>query len=151
MDNLKKLKIVMPANPDYGEVVDSIADAIGVGILIEKQLHDGFQWTDALALIGAQPTVQEIINDADVFVEQFLQLNPDTARSAVIQARARLITEGKKFGKVTNFIIRGLFAMAESYGTAKHFYEQGQRSYLTWQTLIKGGPLFPDERMGLEV
>ena len=141
----ENLKIIFPANADYSEVVDTVADALEAGIIIEEQLSDGFQFQDIIAAIRIQPKVNEIINDVPVFLQQFMQLNPSTATASVLEARERIVKSGKKFGAVTNFIIRFLFVAANNYGFALQTYQGGQNQYLMWQSLIGGGPIFPGE------
>lgn len=145
--DLQKLKIVIPVNAQYDEVIDSIADALEAGIIIEEQLSDGFQFQDLLAALQVQPKVQEIVNDVPVFLEQFMQLNPETAKAAVLEARQRILSSGRTFGKVTNFIIRFLFVAANNYGFALQTYQGGQNQYMMWQALIGGGAIFPEEQL----
>jgi len=140
----QQLNIIIPANAEYGEVVDSIGDAVEAGIIIEETLEDGFQFQDLLAALQVQPKVNEIINDVPVFLEQFVQLNADTAKAAVVEARNRILAQGKPMGKVTNFIIKFLYVAANNYGFALQTYQNGQTQYLLWQSLINGGEVFPD-------
>ena len=139
--NIARLNAASP----YGEVVDTITDAIGVGIIIEKELQDGFQFQDILALLQVQPVVNEIINDVPTFVSEFQKLTGETAEKAVLEARQRLIAQGYKFGQVTNFIIRSLYALATSYKFGRQAYESAQRQVLLFQNLVSNGPVFPDE------
>lgn len=138
-----KLKIIIPQNAEYGEVVDSIADALEVGVILEDVLEDGFQFQDIIAALQVQPKVNEIVNDVPVFVQEFLQLNADTAKAAVIEARNRVLAQGRPMGKVTNWIVNFLFVAANNYGFALNTYQGGQTQYLMWQSLINGGDVFP--------
>ena len=142
---MTKLSIIIPKNADYSEVVDSIADALEAGIIIEKELKDGFQLTDLLAALQIQPNVSEIVNDIPVFLEQFVQLNGDTAKAAIVEARANVIARGREFGKVTNAIIKFLYVVANNYEFALDSYVKGQNQYLLWQTFLKGGDIFPQQ------
>lgn len=142
---MKKLNIKIKENADYSEVVDSIADVLEAGKIIEENLEDGFQLTDLISFIQVQPVVNEIVNDAPVFVDQFLKLNADTAKAAVVEARERIIAKGIELGKVTNKIIEFLYVSSNSYGYALETYKGGQSQYLLWQTLLNGGEVFPDK------
>ena len=141
---MKKLQIVFKSGATYAEIVDSVADVLTAGIIIEQELKDGFQFQDLLAALQVQPIVTEVVNDAPVFVEQFLALKPETATAAILEAKARLENEGKRLGKVTNFILKGLYSLATSYAFAYNAYLGAQNQYLMFQTLIKGGEVFPN-------
>lgn len=144
---MKKGSIIIfdATTADYSEVVDSIADGLEVIIIAEEYLGDGFQWTDILGGVEAQPKVSEIINDAETFWEQFQKLNPETAIAATLEARQRIINSGKTFGKVSGFVIKSLYLSATTYGEAVRTYQAGQRQVMLFQSLIGGGPVFPDE------
>lgn len=129
----------------YGEVVDTLTDAIAIGIVVERELQDGFQFQDILALLQVQPIINEIINDVPVFVGEFMNLNGTTAVNAVIEARERIKAQGYEFGDVTNFIIRSLYTLATSYKFGIEAYNQAQAQVLLFQNLVRGGAVFPDE------
>lgn len=140
---MDKFNILIEKNASYSEVEDSIADVLEAGIVIEKNLKDGFQFQDLFAAIQLQPAVNEIINDAPLFWEQFMQLQPDTAKAAVLGAKRRIEQSGRTFGKVTQFLINFLYVGASNYGFALDSYQEGQRQYLMWQMLFKGEPVIP--------
>lgn len=139
----KSINIIIPANASYDEVEDTIADVLTAGIIIESQLKDGFQYQDLLAVLQLNPIASEVYRDAPAFFEQFTKLNPETALAAVIGAKNRLLSQGKQLGKVTQFILNFLFVGANNYSFAIRSYQEGQRQYLLWQTLLKGGEVFP--------
>lgn len=141
---MKTYSIIFPAEAEYGEVVDSVADLLEAGIILEEELGDGFQWQDIFAALQVQPKIQEVVNDFPVFMEQFVKLNGETGKASVIAARNRILSQGKKFGKVTTVLIRGLYVLAENYSFVLESYEKGQKQHLLWQTLIGGGSVFPD-------
>lgn len=128
--------IVMGENPSYEEVVDTIADALSAGVLIEKDLEDGFQPRDLLSAFQVQPVVNEIINDVPVFVKQFLALDGDMAKKAVLEAKQRI----GKTGKVTSWIINFLFVVASNYDYAM----KGKAEYELWKTFISGDNVIPE-------
>ena len=140
---MEKLTILLKEDASYSEIVDSVADVLTAGIIIEAQLKDGFQFQDLLSALQVQPIVTEVVNDAPVFVEQFLALKPETATAAILEAKKRLENEGKVLGKVTKFILNGLYALASSYSFAYNAYLGAQNQFLLYQSLIKGGEVFP--------
>lgn len=120
----------------YEEVTDSIADAIEGGIILEKALGDGFQITDILAVVELQPKVQEIINDYPIFLQQFLQLKPDTAAKALSDAVARIRNSGKVLGKVTTFLVGFLENLTKTYAFGNETYEKALERFNDWKMLI---------------
>jgi len=140
---MEKLNIVLVKDASYGEVVDTIADVIEGGILLETTLSDGFQFTDLLAAASLQPLVKEVINDVPQFISEFIQLNENTAKAAVSEARIRILNSGKQLGKVTNAILNFLYVAASNYAFAKKTYEGGQHELMLWQAFIGGGEVFP--------
>ena len=141
----KPLSIVIKKDATYPEVVDTISDVLRVGVIIESQLQDGFQWTDLFAALQVQPIVQEIVNDVPVFAKQFVDMirdNPSKVKAAVLEAYRNTAATGP-LGKVTNAIANALFALANSYEYGMVTYEAGQAQFLMWQALIEGGDIFP--------
>lgn len=130
-----ELNIKLRQNAPYDEVVDTVADVLQAGVLIENELQDGFQAKDIFAAMQIQPVVQEIINDAPIFLEQFMALKGGTAKKAVLEASQRV---GEK-GVIVTWITSGLYALASSYSYAMN----GKKQVEMWQSLIKGGNIMP--------
>lgn len=147
-DNQRTLKVLKPITPNSSkdEVVDSIADVFEVGRAVDEALKDGFQpWSDILQLASQEPKVREVINDLDVFIEQFLELKPETALEAVLEIRDRLVKD-KPMGKVTKSILGVLFLLSKAYGTIErsisdfHFQRDG------WKALAAGNLVLPPSK-----
>ena len=141
---LEMINIALKPDAEYSEVVDSVADFFNVGIIIEDALEDGFQFKDLFALLQVEPLIQEIVTDVPIFLEQFLQLNQDTSLAAILEARQRILSSGKTFGRFTQYIARFLFLAANNYSYAAETYMAGEKQYRMWQTFVQGGEIFPD-------
>lgn len=137
-----KLNIVIPENASYDEVVDTIADVLEVGFILEQNLSDGFQIRDLLSAISIQPTVNEVIDDFPVFADQFMKLNGETAQSAIAAVRQRILDSGGPLGPVTKRILTALTAASKSYDFAIHTYVSAQEQYQLWQTVFSGGDIW---------
>lgn len=133
----EKLNIVFSAEQaDFSEVTDSIYDLLKVGSKIEAQLKDGFQFTDLIALLNVQGDINEIINDVPVFLEQFMQLEGNTAIQAIDKAAELLASQGLADGVVVRFILAALQQMAQSYAFAERTYIDAQVQINSWKALI---------------
>lgn len=133
---MAELKITITPNAAFDEIVDSIVDVFQIGITLENALEDGFQLTDLLAAVGLEPVVREVINDAPVFLEQFKQLNPETAITAVIEARTKTEQKFGPLGKVSGMIFDFLFNTASTYGFLQSTITQGMVQLNNWKALF---------------
>ncbi|MEM6398400.1 MAG: hypothetical protein AAF741_18770 [Bacteroidota bacterium] len=136
---------ILEFRPDsqYDEVADSLGDGFEIIIDGESALDDGFQYTDLFTLIQAQPKLQEIVNDAPVFYQQFSQLTPETAQTALLEVGNRILAQGKQFGKVSRFLINFLWSAATGYRDSLTVLELGQRQVLEKRQLFAGQDVFP--------
>lgn len=119
----------------YGEVVDTIADILEIGMSVEKELQDGFQVTDLFAIIPETPTIKEVVNDFPVFAAEFVQLDPVTATKAIDEAANRIYLNGNP-GKVVEKILEALQLLAESYGFAFKTYARGNELLLRYKSFL---------------
>lgn len=131
---MRNLVIVMGEKPSFDEVVDTVADVLELGVMIEKDLEDGFQPKDLLNAFQIHPVVNEVINDFPIFVKQFLALDGETSKKAVLEAKQRI----GKTGKVTSWIMKFLFVAASNYDYAM----KGKNEYDLWKSFIEGNDVF---------
>lgn len=132
MDN-KKLKIVFNAEvSEYGEVVDSIADVLRAGAIIEDVLKDGFKFTEVFDLLKLSPIVNEIVEDFPVFISEFMKLDGPTAILAVNQAAKEV--EGE-LDTVTSIALKILKRAAGTFAFAERTYEEAQAELEGWKAL----------------
>lgn len=132
------------ATSNFDEVIDTLVDVFGIGLTLEKELGDGFQWADAFALFKTQPLINEVINDFDVFLQQFIQLDGTRAIAAVEQARKQLLSQGYTFGKASNVILNGLYLVARTFSRAERTYDDAKDTLADFYRLRDGLSLFPE-------
>lgn len=137
-DVIKRLKKVIKPNADFDEVVDTITDVLQVGQSLEAVLGDGFQITDLFALLSVQGNVNEVIRDFQEFADQFVKLDKDTAKAAILEVKNNV----GETGKVTTFILRGLWVLANTYSNALTIYEVSQNNVDLFKDLIAGKDVF---------
>ncbi|MEL6358566.1 MAG: hypothetical protein AAFQ01_01340 [Bacteroidota bacterium] len=141
---MEKLNIIFTEDPSRAEVVDSLADLFQAADIAEDTLEDGWDWSDAFAVVQVQPIVAEVVNDFPVFMAQFGQLHPSIAKTAVIEARQQALTRRSgDLGRITTLISRFLLVAANNYEFAVSTYNNGQSQYLLWTTLLSGEEVFP--------
>jgi hypothetical protein len=132
------LSIKFRADADYSEVKDSVKDVLIAGLITEEALSDGWQWMDLLEVPKVEERISEVIEDAPIFVEQFLKLKGKVSVQAITEAANELIAEGYTFGVVTRWIINGLYVLATTYQSAEEVYLKGKTQYEMFQAFIKG-------------
>ena len=137
---MKKINILIKANANNEEIADSIADGFSAVYEVVKSQKDGFQFADILTFVGQQPTIQEVINDFPVFVEQFLALNPETALDAALKARARSEARYGELGKYGEGFYNILEMAARSYGFGLNTYEAGKDVLEGWKAIFAAKP-----------
>lgn len=138
-------KIIFNAtNAPYAEVVDSVSDLLEAVQVLAKSLSDGFQVQDILAVLEAQPKLNEVVVDFPVFLKELIKLNKETSLMAVMESRVRLKAQGP-LHPWTNHALRFLFVVAKGYGFVVDSYQGGEAQYMLIQALVNGSPLFPDE------
>ena len=130
----KEFNLIIPANASYDEVVDTIADVFGVAKAVSDALQDGFQFNDLLVALQQEPVVREVVNDFPIFWAEFKQLNPTTAKAALLEASNRVGDAGKVGSLVFDF----LFEVAETYGFIERTATDGVTRYNAWRTLLSG-------------
>lgn len=139
-----KLSILIPSNADYSEIKDSVKDVLIAGLITEDALSDGWDWMDLLEVPKIEERISEVIKDAPVFAEQFLQLRGETSVKAVTEAASELVQEGYVFGPVTQWIIKGLYVLATTYQSAEDIYFKAKGQYDMIVSLIEGGEVMPE-------
>lgn len=137
------LSIIIPQTAEYSEVKDSVKDVLIAGLITEDALKDGWDWLDLLEVPKIEERIREVIDDAPIFVEEFMKLDGATAVQAVKEAAAELISEGFTFGIVTRWIINGLFLLASTYQIAEESYLRGKAQFEAFQEFFKGGDVLP--------
>jgi len=132
-----KYQILISPNAAHEEVVDSIADVFDVAIVIGEALGDGFQWLpDIIAIASKEKEIREVINDFPIFLDQFLQLTPETALSAVGEARIKTEAKHGELPKAATFAFGILFNLASSYSYTLHTVEGGKQQVENWKNLF---------------
>lgn len=132
----KKFNIIIASNASTDEITDSIADLFSVGIVLNKELADGFQLQDVLAAIQVEPTVREVVNDFPLFISQFKDLNGVTAISAVKAAKERTLSEYGSIGKIGSFIYDALIKVAGTFSFIESVVVQGAQELEGWKSLL---------------
>ena len=127
----------------YEEVSDSVFDALRFGILIEKELGDGFQYQDFFALLAAQPIIEEIYKDANQFWAEFIKLDGEAAEDAVTLARVKLRDAGLSLGKVTLKILEVLYLAAKAFSLGEEAFSKGKVLKGDFEKFGKGEEVLP--------
>lgn len=132
-------KIILPdfAVASNAEVVDSIADILGFGLLVEKQLGDGFQLTDLLALLQGEQVVREIVRDLPVFLDEFGKLPAATVVDSLESAIARATNAEGQPGKVMTFVIDFLRQSAVTYQFADTTYRDARTIVEAYKNMFR--------------
>lgn len=157
MDSQKQINLNFDPN-NYDEVVDTVYDISKVLAIAERELDDDqdgkldLEWDDLLAALTAQPIVREIYRDREIFFDGFLKLDKETAVSAVVQAKEKIVQEFGKLRLLTKPFLGFLFITANSFAysvdtiqLAEAQLEKGKGQLDMWSTFIKTGNAFSED------
>ncbi len=127
----------------YQEVKDSLIDAFRAARIVDGALKDGFQYSDLFAILGTEPIIKEIVNDAPEFLKQFKQLNGKTAKSALLEAKAVIEAEAP-LGKAERFIFGFLYNVSTSFDFVQTTLMGYRIEKTQWDILFAGGNPIPE-------
>lgn len=130
-----KLNIAFQADAPVDEVIDSIADALRAGAIIEDVLEDGFKFTEVFDILKVQPIVNEIVDDIPVFLDQFTKLNGETAVYAI--GKAKEIVEDE-LGTVSGIVLAFLERLAHSFAFVERTILEGEKQINAYKQLFAG-------------
>lgn len=93
IDNTINISAMKPNKLGFDEVVDTLVDAIEVGLTLGEAAKDGIQIDDAFVLLGQAKNIEEIYRDAPIAWAQFKDLTPEESKLAAEQIAERLNAE----------------------------------------------------------
>jgi hypothetical protein len=120
----------------HEEVTDSIADVGTIILTAEEALEDGWQWEqDPFKLFQVNDEITDLVKSGPQFIEEFKELNPTTALTAVKEARQRVIDNengGQPLPTVTNKFFNILELSAETVAFGVNTFKAGKALAIRW-------------------
>lgn len=132
------------AEADYDQIKDSLKKGLSAIITAETALQDGVQVGDVIVIPGIVEKIMSIVNDAEEFVQEFVKIDGVIAVQAIRESADELVSEGKVFGKVSQFTINVLFALATTYQIAEDTYKRSLGQYEMFKDLFAGKNVMPE-------
>lgn len=107
------------------EVIDTLADALGIVEQIHTAVKDGIQITDAVVLFQIAPAAAEIRRDWETFKAQVADMDSFEADDVAAGLQARL---GSSDDKIVNVALDALQLAAEWYAYVEDGVDLGKRT-----------------------